>query len=97
MTNITQIKNSIEPIAKKYGLKRVFLFGSYAKGNANENSDVDFLIEKGNKSFSLLKLSNFLQEVQSVLNLSVDVVTTAGIADDFRKSIMGSEILIYEE
>ena len=97
MTNITQIKNSIEPIAKKYGLKRVFLFGSYAKGNANENSDVDFLIEKGNKSFSLLKLSSFLQEVQSILNLSVDVVTTSGIADDFRKSIMGSEILIYEE
>ena len=85
MTNITQIKNSIEPIAKKYGLKRVFLFGSYAKGNANENSDVDFLIEKGNKSFSLLQLSSFLQEVQSILNLSVDVVTTSGIADDFRK------------
>ncbi|MBQ2594450.1 MAG: hypothetical protein II567_14375 [Candidatus Riflebacteria bacterium] len=55
------------------------------------------MIEKGNKSFSLLKLSSFLQEVQSVLNLSVDVVTTSGIAEDFRKSIMGSEILIYEE
>jgi predicted nucleotidyltransferase len=65
-------------------------FGDFRK-------DVDFLIEKGNKSFSLLKLSSFLQEVQSVLNLSVDVVTTSGIAEDFRKSIMGSEILIYEE
>ena len=97
MTNIALIKSSIEPIAKKYGLKRVFLFGSYAKGTANENSDVDFLIEKGNQSFSLLKLSSFLQEVQSVLNMSVDVVTTSGIAEDFRKSIMGSEILIYEE
>ena len=96
MTNIASIRSSIEPIAKKYGLKRVFLFGSYAKGTANENSDVDFLIEKGNQSFSLLTLSSFLQEVQSVLNLSVDVVTTSGIAEDFRKSIMGSEILIYE-
>ena len=97
MTDITQIKNSIKPIAKKYGLRRVFLFGSYAKGNANENSDVDFLIEKGNKNFSLLNLSNFLQDVKNVLNLSVDVITTAGIDDDFRKSIIGSEILIYEE
>ena len=66
-------------------------------GVGDFRKDVDFLIEKGNKSFSLLKLSSFLQEVQSVLNLSVDVVTTSGIAEDFRKSIMGSEILIYEE
>lgn len=46
---------------------------------------------------SLLKLSGMRQKVQEALNLSVDLVTTAGIEDDFRKAIDGTEILLYEE
>lgn len=53
-------------------------------------------MEKG-KSMSLLKLSGMRQMVQEALNLSVDLVTTAGIEDDFRKEIDGTEILLYEE
>lgn len=51
--NIARLKKVITPIARAYGVKRLYLFGSYAKGNANENSDVDLLIEKG-KPMSLL-------------------------------------------
>lgn len=96
MPDITMIKKKITPIARFYGVKRIYLFGSYAKGNANENSDIDLLIEKG-KPMSLLKLSGFRQAVQEALNLSVDVVTTAGMGDDFREEIAGTKILIYEE
>ena len=46
---------------------------------------------------SLLKLSGMRQMVQEALNLSVDLVTTTGIKDDFRKEIAGTEILLYEE
>lgn len=45
----------------------------------------------------MVEISKFFARSSSVLNMSVDVVTTSGIAEDFRKSIMGSEILIYEE
>ena len=96
MTDIAMIKKTITPIARSYGVKRIYLFGSYAKGNANENSDIDLLIEKG-KPMSLLKLSGLRQNVQEALDLSVDVVTTTGIEDDFYKEIAGTEILIYEE
>ena len=63
MTDISTIKKVIIPIAKDYGIKRIYLFGSYAKGNANEKSDVDLLVEKG-KPMSLLKLSGMRQSVQ---------------------------------
>lgn len=96
MSKIETIKEIITPIAIQYGLKRIYLFGSYAKGTANENSDIDLLIEKG-KPLSLLKLSGFRQDVEAAMNLSVDVVTTTGIAPDFMEAIAGTEVLLYEE
>lgn len=94
--DVATIKQAVTPIARSYGVKRIYLFGSYAKGNANENSDVDLLVEKG-KPLSLLKLSGMRQSVQDALQLSVDLVTTTGIEDEFHKEIAGTEILLYEE
>ena len=94
--DVATIKQAVTPIARSYGVKRIYLFGSYAKGNANENSDVDLLVEKGNP-LSLLKLSGMRQSVQDALQLSVDLVTTTGIEDEFHKEIAGTEILLYEE
>ena len=46
-TNVTveEIRKKVAPIAEEYRLSRVYLFGSYAKGTAKQNSDVDVLIE----------------------------------------------------
>lgn len=71
MPDMNEIKKIVVPIANSYGVKRLQLFGSYAKGTANEKSDVDLLVEKG-KPMSLLKLSGMRQVVQEALNLSVD-------------------------
>ena len=95
MQDITTIKNTIIPIAKSYGVKRVYLFGSYAKGTATEESDIDLLIEKG-KPMSLLMLSGMREKIQAELNISVDLVTTAGIESNFKKEIEGEQILIFD-
>ena len=96
MLDIDSIKRDLKPLGEAYGLKRIYLFGSYAKGCADENSDIDLLIEKG-KPLSLLMLSGFRQEAEELLKLSVDLVTTTGIDDKFMKMISGSEVLLYEE
>ena len=96
MPDIYEIQKIVAPIAHFYGVKRLYLFGSYAKGTADEKSDIDLLVEKG-KSMSLLKLSGMRQMVQEALNLSVDLITTTGIEEDFKKEIAGTEILLYEE
>jgi hypothetical protein len=44
---IEEIKRLVTPIAKKYDVDRVFLFGSYARGEADNKSDLDFVIDKG--------------------------------------------------
>ena len=96
MRDIEYIKQVLEDIAHKYGVKKLYIFGSYAKGMANENSDIDILIEKG-RPLSLLTLSAMRQDVQETLGMPVDIVTTAGIEETFREAISGSEMLIYEE
>ena len=42
--NITAL---VKPLAQKYQVKEVYLFGSYARGEADENSDLDFLVIGG--------------------------------------------------
>lgn len=96
MPDIDEIRKIVVPIAYSYGVKRLYLFGSYAKGTADEKSDVDLLVEKG-RPMSLLKLSGMRQMVQEALNLSVDLVTTASIGEEFRNEIAGTEILLYEK
>ena len=96
MVDIPTIQSAVTPIARDYGVKRIYLFGSYAKGKANENSDIDLLVEKG-KPMSLLGLSGMRQRVEDALQLSVDLVTTAGIEKEFHDSIARTEMLLYEQ
>lgn len=96
MYTIQEIQARIVPIAREYGVKRVYLFGSYAKNTAGEESDIDILIEKG-APMSLLKLAGLRQHFQDTLQLPVDLVTTTGIEKDFYNQISGTEVLLYEE
>lgn len=95
MPSVNQIRQIVTPIAQKYGLKRMYLFGSYAKGTANESSDVDLLIEKG-LPLSLLKMSGLRQETIEALGRDVDIVSVTGIDEAFRNEIKGTEVLLYE-
>ena len=96
MHTVNSIKDKITPIAKEYGIKKIFLFGSYAKGTANEKSDVDLLIESGRR-MTFITLSGLRQDVCESLKLPVDIVTTNSLDRDFEDSIRESEVLLYEE
>ena len=93
---INEIRNKAVPIAKEYGIERMSLFGSYARGEAKDDSDVDLYIEHGRLK-SLLQYFAFIDELENVLNCHVDVVTT-GIEDkQFLSTIMQEGVLLYEE
>ncbi len=93
---INEIRKKTEPIAKKFGVKRVSLFGSYARGTANESSDVDLYIDKGRLE-SLIRYFMFVAELEKSFGCHVDVITT-GIEDkDFLQEIQREGVLLYEE
>ncbi len=74
MLTLEQIKISAEKIALRYPVKRISLFGSFADGNATENSDVDLLIEFSSPNVSLFLLSEIKSELESKLNADVDLI-----------------------
>jgi predicted nucleotidyltransferase len=96
LLTIDHIKIAAERIAKQYGVKRVYLFGSYAKNAATPESDIDLLIEKG-KPISLIDLSGMRIKFENELKTSIDLLTTDGTESEFRKEIAGTEVLLYEE
>ena len=62
--SIEEIREFITPIAESHNLDRVCLFGSYARGDATENSDIDFLIHGfvGKGMFDLIGLHEEIEE-----------------------------------
>jgi predicted nucleotidyltransferase len=92
---IAEIKAKITNTARQYGIQKVYLFGSYARGEAGLESDIDICIEKG-RLRTLFELSGFCQDLEVTLGNKVDVVTTASLSGDFREQIEKDMILIYE-
>ena len=95
---IDQIKEKVIPIAKEYGVTKIALFGSVAKGTATENSDVDFLIDKGDShKMRGWDFFDFENEVSEALGVKAEVFTYRGIQDSIIKdSILENEVVIYE-
>lgn len=92
----------IKPVAKKYKLDKIYLFGSYARGEARKDSDIDLMVEGGNfgSLFDLVKLQDAFK---TALGRDVDVVERSAIQNDdsrsgrrFRSHFERDKVLLYE-
>lgn len=92
---IKDIENLVKPIAQKYKVKEVYLFGSYARGEANESSDLDFLVY-GGENFKLTMIFSLAEELREVLKKNVDVFEINEINEnsDFYNTIMKERLLV---
>ena len=85
-----EIQNRVLPIVRKYRIPALFLFGSYARGDATESSDLDFLVDTtGTELTSLLRLGSLYCDLEEAFNKSIDLVTVGAI---MQKSTMESDI-----
>jgi uncharacterized protein len=75
---IANQKEQILALAAKYGAYNIRIFGSVARGTADDKSDVDFLVEL-EEGRSLLDLGGLLMDLQKLLHRNVDVVTEKGL------------------
>ena len=97
MYTIEKIREKVIPLAKKYGVKKISLFGSYARGEADEKSDLDFLFDSGNgKIKTLLNYIEFVYALEDEFKRHVDLVSE-GISDkEFLSEIKNDEVILYE-
>ena len=99
---IDSIALLIRPAALKYLFERVYLFGSYARNEAREDSDIDLLVEGG----SLVDFGSYqaaVDMISSATGKKVDLVTVSSLQEDdsrsgrrFREHIERDRVLIYE-
>ena len=74
---VNELKEKITPIAAQYGLKAVYLFGSYARNEATEDSDVDILIDRtGSKIKGMFDMGGLYCDLQESIGKEIDLVTT---------------------
>jgi len=93
---IDEIRNISVPIAQRYGVKKLALFGSYARGEQNDLSDIDFLIEKGN-IIDLFMLSGFINALQDDFGVRVDVLTYDSLSNSLVADNINDEVVLYEK
>ena len=94
MYTIETIREKVIPIAKKYGVKKISLFGSYARGDADEQSDIDFLYTKG--KILGLKYFGFVNDLEEEFKCHVDLVSDKISDKDFLTAIKNDEVILYE-
>ena len=85
-----EIKASVIPVFQRYGVEKAGLFGSYARGDTTDESDVDIVLEfKGDKS--LLDLAGLKLDIEDALGKHVDVVTYKSIHPLLKDKILSEQ------
>ena len=97
--SIDEIRDIIAPIAKLHGVDKVFLFGSYARGDATASSDVDLCVDAPALR-GLFALGGLYADLEDALSKRIDVVTTGSLKyskdEAFLENLRKDRVLLYE-
>lgn len=80
-------RGEILRIAEKHGVRQIRVFGSVARGEATDKSDVDFLVEVGPKHSPFFP-GGLVADLEELLDREVDVVEAAGIYPPLKDAIL---------
>jgi len=90
--DIEKIKKVVVPILKKHNVKKAGIFGSYARGEQSEESDVDILIEI--EGISLLDFVGIKLDLEEAVGKKVDLVEYRAIKPLIKEYILEDEVKI---
>jgi uncharacterized protein len=86
-------REAILCICTKHGAHNVRVFGSVARGEADEQSDIDLLVDM-EPGRSLLDLGGLLMDLQALLGQNVDVVTERGLKPRIRERVLAEAVAL---
>ncbi|WP_449455643.1 nucleotidyltransferase family protein [Streptococcus suis] len=100
---IEEIKEKVQPIAEKYHLSKVYLFGSYARNEADEESDIDLMVSTAGPVAQGFGFFGLYDEFEDVFGKEVDLISQDSISNatnlsalEVYASILEEGILLYE-
>ena len=87
--SIEEIKEIVKPIARRYGVQAIYLFGSYARGTATEDSDLDFLVF-GGEGFKYSLVYAMGEDLREAFKKNIDIFEVHEVNEDsdFYREVM---------
>ena len=95
INSIVEMKAAVIPLVKKYGIVKLALFGSYARGEQKDDSDIDLLIDKG--KIRGLAFFSFSEEFEQTVGTRIDLVTYRDLENSYLKPYaLKDEVVLFE-
>lgn len=104
---VEEIQERVKPVAEKYQIPIIYLFGSYARNEATNDSDIDFLVEtKGMPESDYWVLyGEFFEELKDAVEHEIDLVEMEALSEQqltdyqkqFLEKMMKERIKIFEK
>ena len=100
---LSEIQRRVTPVAEKYRLAAVYLFGSYARGEATAESDIDLLVDLTGSTIRGLNFVSLYEDLSNALEISIDLVTVDSLEQPtkrrgrqhFRETVRRERMQIY--
>ena len=94
MRILDNVKESLVPYIDEYGIVKAAVFGSYARNEQREDSDIDLLLEF-NKSYDLIQLIHLKNMLEEKLGKKVDVIEYCALNPCFKEQALKEAVTIY--
>ena len=92
---VKEISEIVSPIASRYGVRRMWLFGSRARGDNRPGSDYDFCIE-ADLDMSLFEIGAFFSDIRDALAAEIDLVCEDSLDRTFAEAVFRDGRIVYE-
>lgn len=76
---LNDLREIVSPVAEKYRLRAVYVFGSYARGEAREDSDVDLLVDCAGSRVVGIEFGGLYNDLEEALGKPIDLVTVRSL------------------
>jgi predicted nucleotidyltransferase len=103
--SLEELRKKITPVTRRYNIPAVYIFGSYARGDATDESDVDVLINRaGSKIVTMFDLGALYNDLNENLGKPLDLITEDSLSQDdasrrtpgFAENLRRERVVIYE-
>ena len=102
---LDEIRRRVRPVAEKYHLRAIYIFGSYARGDAREDSDIDLLVDLTGADLSgFFAVGGLYNDLETALQKKISFVTTESLERPycrmseklFQESMQAEKQIIYD-
>ena len=95
---VSELSEKLHPVFNGYDIVKAFVFGSYSRGEADDKSDIDIIVEPG-EGFRAQRVCGILEEATEILNKDVDVYSINEFKPDSEilSEILRDRVILYDK